>query len=65
MDIFEAIKNDDLDFVKSYVEQGGDVNKRDKKGSTPLMIASFFGRLEIVKFLVENFRGINENKKNN
>ena len=65
MDVFEAVRNGDLKFVKRYVEQGGDVNKRDKKGSTPLMIASFFGRLEIVKFLVENFRGINENKKNN
>ena len=65
MHIFEAVRNGDLDFVKSYVEQGGDVNKRDKKGSTPLMIASFYGRLEIVKFLIENFSDINENKKNN
>lgn len=40
--------------VRSLLEAGAEVDIRDKKGVTPLMIAALFGNVEQVKVLVEN-----------
>jgi ankyrin repeat protein len=52
----------DLKGVKECLENGADVNCKDKWGQTPLMESSYYGYLEIVKVLIEN--GVDVNCKN-
>lgn len=50
--------------VKTYVNNGGDLNIKDPKtGSTPLITASVFGKSEVVKLLIE--AGADLNIQNN
>jgi ankyrin repeat protein len=61
MDIFQAIYNDNLNEVKSIVNQPGfDINKVDNYGYTALIEASDLDDLEIVKFLVEHGADVNK-----
>jgi ankyrin repeat protein len=39
--------------VKLLLEAGADVNKADKDGWTPLYIAAYYGRVEIVRLLLD------------
>jgi len=39
--------------VKLLIENGADVNARNRYGNTPLMLASINGRQEAVRFLIE------------
>ncbi|NPA65554.1 MAG: ankyrin repeat domain-containing protein [Epsilonproteobacteria bacterium] len=50
-----AITYDNLDLVRSLVEEGiYDVNATSRKsGFTPLMCATCYGRIEVVKYLLE------------
>jgi len=59
-DIFKAVDDNDLAKVKKCIEQHTtDVNTKDKYGWTPLYTASYYGRFEIVKYLVEHGADIN------
>jgi len=49
----------DLDRVKAEIDSGKDVNSKDIAGQTALMYASEQGRLEVVKYLVENGADVN------
>lgn len=51
-----------LDSVKFLVENGANIEVKNKDGYTPLIVASWNGHLEIVKFLVE--KGANVEAKN-
>ncbi len=51
----EAAKKGNLAMVKMLIEAGSGADDRDNWGSeTPLMKASYYGKIEIVKFLLEN-----------
>jgi ankyrin repeat protein len=63
MNIFEAIKNGDLERVKTLILQGIDINVRDYNGFTPLMHACEYEKLDILKLLVE--KGADVNAKDN
>ena len=39
--------------VKYLVENGADDKAKDGSNRTPLMLASYFGHLEIVKYLLD------------
>lgn len=53
-DFFDAVRNDYLGVVQYLVEdQGADIKAKDKHGSTPLHLAGWYGRLGIVKYLLE------------
>ena len=57
-----AITYNNIDMVNFILQKGLDVNKTTRKsGFTPLMGATCYGRLEIVKILLEN--GANQNFK--
>ncbi|KAH9034509.1 ankyrin repeat protein, partial [Lactarius pseudohatsudake] len=40
--------------ARLLLDRGGDVNRQDKKQSTPLHVASSNGKLEIARFLLDN-----------
>lgn len=62
--INEAVWEEDIDKVKEYLAEGGDVNaKRGQFGNTLLHTAANEGHLETVKLLIEN--GANVNLRNN
>ena len=47
-----AIAKGDLETVKKFLEYGSDVNET-KNGTTPLMLAARYNRVEIIKLLLE------------
>ena len=49
-----ASKNNKFEIAKYLVENGADVNARDKYNRTALIIASVMGYLEIREYLVEH-----------
>ena len=49
--IFDAIKNNNLEQLKKAIEEGDDVNKANINGFTPLYIAAENGHLEVVQHL--------------
>ena len=51
--------------VKYLVENGADVNAKDKYGQTALINAVKIGNLEILKYLVENGAYVNEKDEDN
>ncbi len=55
-----AIVKGDLATVKKFVEYGADVNETSN-GTTPLMYAARFNKVEIIKFLLE--KGANKKTK--
>lgn len=48
-----------LQSVKKQVESGGDINQRDERGYSPLMVAAYYNSHEIVVYLLENGADIN------
>src|SRR6266436_6468931 len=58
--VFEAIRNDDLAFLKSMPKS--EVEKRDGKGATPLMHAAAFGSPQAMRLLLD--KGAMVNAKN-
>lgn len=55
--IHEAAKSGDLDQVQLLIVQGADVNAKETRDETPLIIASLAGNGEIVNYLLQ--RGAN------
>src|SRR5688572_12980948 len=60
--LFQAIRNNDLTFLKAELSKGAEVNTRDRRGSTLLMHAAAFGSAEAVKLLLDS--GADVNAKN-
>jgi len=53
MNIFEVIREGDLETLKKLVSEGANVEARDMFVYTPLIYASLHGHFEIVKYLIE------------
>jgi ankyrin repeat protein len=66
IDIYEAVKKGNIEEIKTYIKNGGDINtKMDchwEQPYTPLMYATRIGNYELVKFLIE--AGADVNVKN-
>ncbi|MEW6110274.1 MAG: ankyrin repeat domain-containing protein [Nitrospirota bacterium] len=58
-----AVAAGDIENVGTLLDQGADVNAKNKEGETPLMVAALERRLEMVKFLLD--RGADINLKDN
>lgn len=48
-----AAENGDLKMVKNLIQQGADITRTTKDGWTSLMIATYYGHINIVKYLIQ------------
>ena len=48
-----AVLQGDTDALLRHIETGSDLNKKDSYGSTPLVVASTFGRPDAVRVLLD------------
>ena len=53
MDIFEAIYKGDFNTVKSFIDNGGDVNFTDDSGYTLLSMSALIRQNDIVQYLLQ------------
>ena len=44
IDIFKAVWSDDIEAVKNYINNGGDVNAKDKREGLTVLMWARFGR---------------------
>ncbi|WP_326997444.1 ankyrin repeat domain-containing protein [Crocosphaera watsonii] len=58
-ELLQATKDGDLEVVKSLVDQGADVNVKDKENATPLMRSVSRNYQAIVKLLIEQGAHVN------
>lgn len=61
MTLHRAAGGDDLTVVKKVLQDGADINERNK-GWTPLMLATYYNRIAIAEYLIENGADINLQK---
>ena len=65
-DIYMSAKNGNLKCVQQNISNGVDVNIKtedsDMMGNTPLMTASFYGHIEIVKYLIDEGADVNASR---
>ncbi len=59
-DILGYAQNGDLAGIEQCIADGVDINESEKGGYTALQIASKYGQLEIVKYLIEHGAKINQ-----
>lgn len=57
--LFQAVRNNDLAFLRAQFAKGADVNSRDRRESTLLMHAAAFGSPEAVKLLLASGADVN------
>ena len=62
-ELLSAIKSGDIDRAKNLMDNGADVNAKDKKGRTILMYAAVHGYAEIAKLLMDNGAEVNAKDK--
>ncbi|XP_048243945.1 ankyrin-1-like [Haliotis rufescens] len=51
--LIHEVKENHLDVVKELIRRGAIIDKHDKEGRSPLLIACYFGFADIVKYLVD------------
>ena len=57
-----ACKEGDEEFASILIKMGANVNIKDDKGNTPLIVASYNGHKEIVSMLIKNKANLNDKK---
>jgi len=55
----QAIRKGDIDCLHSLVQQGTDINTKDRYGQTGLMIAAMHGLSSVVQYLVDQGAELN------
>lgn len=59
MDIHTATLMGDLKAIHQHIKAGSDLNGKDEYGSSPLIIAVTFGKIEVTKALIEAGADVN------
>ena len=63
INLYQAIKNNDLQEVKKLINEGAALNVKNEYGNTPLHFAAYYGHTNIVRYLIE--KGANIYIENN
>ena len=66
-ELMEACEQGNLDIVKEICNEKRHINERNEKGWTPLIVATYNNRIEIVKYLIShgaNIYAVNNNGTN-
>jgi methionyl-tRNA formyltransferase len=58
-EILDAVRKNNVDFVREILKHGYNINDWGENGWTPLMVAAYFGTFEIIKLLVQNGADVN------
>jgi spore coat protein CotH len=53
-DVWMAAKNGDMELLKDWKKNGGNIDQPNGDGTTPLIMAALGGQFEVAKFLIEN-----------
>lgn len=59
-ELFAAVEANDIEAVKQAIEEGAEVNSKNRYGNTPLHWSAEHGHTEIVKLLIENAANVND-----
>jgi hypothetical protein len=59
-DLLKAAARDDISQVKNFLDDGLDVNAKNKKGWSALMVAASRGNMEILNLLIEKGAAVDE-----
>jgi ankyrin repeat protein len=51
--IFSRLTSEDINVVKQALECGANINMVDEQNNTPMYIATYYQRIEIMKLLLE------------
>ena len=51
--LIELTGNNDIEGVKKFIADGGDINMQDEYGATALFYVSWFNHLEIAELLIK------------
>ena len=57
--LFEAVENENITEIKSLLNQGANVNVREKDGQTPLHYAAYLNNINIAKLLIDSGADVN------
>jgi len=52
VDIFTAAREGDNTAIKSYVQQGGNINITNAKSYTPFILATYYGQSQVLETLI-------------
>ncbi|WCR54431.1 MAG: Phosphocholine transferase AnkX [Wolbachia endosymbiont of Ctenocephalides orientis wCori] len=53
-ELFDAVEKGNLEKVKELVEKGADLYVKDSDGNAALSLAVYYGKLDVVKYLIED-----------
>ena len=59
VDIRDAVRTNNVEAVKKYLDRDGDMNAKDERGYTPLLYAARFGWKEIAELLIAKGADVN------
>jgi ankyrin repeat protein len=62
-EIFDHIRDNNLEIVKQIINSGIDVNIKSHTGSSILMHMVYKGEIDIVKYLIQNGADINNQNR--
>jgi len=62
--IHEAAAKGDLADIKRHLQKGADVNIKDDNDWTPLLYSAFYGKQDVVKFLISKGADVNVTSRN-
>jgi ankyrin repeat protein len=61
--LVDAVRSGSIEKAKKLIEDGYDVNSKDREGFTALMFSAEMGNLELVKYLVTHGADVNATNK--
>ena len=63
-DLFDIFRNGSVDMIQEVVKDDPDfINRKNKDGYTPLILACYSGNIEVVRYLVEHSKDLNGGSK--